>query len=250
MRRSPDSRLRFRCSPAWPSDLIAGARQPALLTPGLRREGRRWPLFGARGIQHALVIAEVAMAVVLFIGSALMVRSFIHLSTIDTGFIARERMTFQVTLPPTRTLPEVTRFGEELVARIESMPSARAAAYAESLPMVPVGRLALLSATPSFPKPDFAAPPRLDVRIVSHRYLEVMGIRIVEGRSLQETDGAGRPRALLINEALRRERFSGTSAVGQRLFVGGGPTFDPPGRTAPLEPWEIVGWWPTSGSVV
>ena len=121
------------------------------------------------------------------------------------------------------------------------MPSARAAAYAESLPMVPVGRLALLSATPSFPKPDFAAPPRLDVRIVSHRYVEVMGIRIVEGRSLQETDGAGRPRALLINEALRRERFSGTSAVGQRLFVGGGPTFDPPGRTGPLEPWEIVG---------
>ena len=221
--------------------LIAGARQPAMLTPGLRREGRRWPLFGARGIQHALVIGEVAMAVVLFIGSALMVRSFIHLATIDPGFITRERLTFQVTLPPTRTLPEVTRFGEELVARIESMPSARAAAYAESLPMVPVGRLALLSSTPSFPKPDFASPPRLDVRIVSHRYLEVMGIRIVEGRSLQESDGAGRQRALLINEALRRERFSGRGAVGQRLFVGGGPTFDPPGRTGPLEPWEIVG---------
>ena len=98
--------------------LIAGARQPALLTPGLRREGRRWPLFGARGIQHALVIAEVAMAVVLFIGSALMVRSFVHLTTIDTGFTSRERMTFQVTLPPTRTPAEVARFGEELVARI------------------------------------------------------------------------------------------------------------------------------------
>ena len=173
--------------------LIAGARQPALLTPGLRREGRRWPLFGARGIQHALVIAEVAMAVVLFIGSALMVRSFIHLATIDTGFTARERMTFQVTLPPTRTPAEVARFGEELVARIKSMPSARAAAYAESLPMVRVGRLALLSTTPSFPKPDFASPPRLDVRIVSHRYVEVMGIRIVEGRSLRETR-RGRPR--------------------------------------------------------
>ena len=241
MRRPPDSRLRSRSLAGLAFGLIAGARQPALLTPGLRREGRRWPLFGARGIQHALVIAEVAMAVVLFIGSALMVRSFIHLATIDTGFTARERMTFQVTLPPTRTPAEVARFGEELVARIESMPSARAAAYAESLPMVPVGRLAQLSATPSFPKPDFASPPRLDVRIVSHRYVEVMGIRIVEGRSLRETDGAGRPRALLINEALRRERFNGTSAVGQRLFVGGGPTFDPPGRTGPLEPWEIVG---------
>jgi putative ABC transport system permease protein len=221
--------------------LIAAVRQPASLTSALRREGRRWPILGARGIQHALVMAEVAMAVTLFIGSALMIRSFLHLTSIDMGFTARERLTFQVTLPSSRALPEVTRFGEELVARIASMPSVRAAAYADSLPMIPVGRLAVLSETPSFPKRDPAAPPRLDARIVSHRYLDVMGVRIVEGRSLQATDAAGRPRVMLINETLRRELFGGASAVGRRLFIGGVITFDPPGRTAPLEPWEIVG---------
>jgi predicted permease len=221
--------------------LIAGARQPATLIAGLRQERRGWRLFGARGIQQALVIAEVAMAVVLFIGSALMIRSFLHLSQIDTGFTVQERMTFQVTLHQSRTLPEVTRFGEELIARIESMPSVRAAAYAESLPMVPVGRLAVLSSTPTFQKPEPGSPPRLDARIVSHRYLDVMGVRIVEGRSLREADGAGRPRVLLINETLRRELFGVSSAVGQRLFVGGVITFDPPGRAGPLEPWEVIG---------
>ena len=220
--------------------LIAGARRPSL-APALRRESRRWSFLGARGIQHALVVAEVAMAVVLFVGSALMIRSFLHLASTDTGFTTSGLLTFQVTLPPSRSPAEVTRVGEALVAGIESRPSVRGVGYAESLPMVPVGRLAMLSRTPSIPKRDPAAPPRLDVRIVSHQYLDVMGIRLVDGRGLRESDGAGQPRALLINETLAREMFSGRPAVGERIYVGGTPTFDPPGRSGPLEPWEVVG---------
>jgi predicted permease len=220
---------------------IAGLRQPVSLGTGLRREPRRWPIVGARGVQHALVVAEVAMAVVLFVGSALMIRSFIHLSTIDTGFAAAGVTTFQVTLPPSRPLSELTRVGDALVDRIAAMAPVHGVAYAESLPMVPVGRMAALSTTPAFPKRDPGAPPRLDVRIVSHGYLDVMGIRIAEGRGFSAADGAGAPRALLINETLAREMFAGSSAVGQRIYIGGVPTFDPPGRSSPLAPWEVVG---------
>ena len=200
--------------------VIAGARQPSL-APALRRESRRWSFLGARGIQHALVVAEVAMAVALFVGSALMIRSFIHLSSIDTGFAAAGVTTFQVTLPPSRPLSELTRVGDALVDRIAAMASVHGVGYAESLPMVPVGRMAVLSTTPSFPKPAPGSPPRLDVRIVSHSYLDVMGIRIAEGRGFSEADGARAPRALLVNETLAREMFAGRSAVGQRIYVGG-----------------------------
>lgn len=220
--------------------LIASIRRHAALTSGLRREVRRDPLFGGRGVQHALVVAEVAMAVTLFVGSALMARSFLQLSSVDNGFTADGLLTFQATLPPRRSLPEVTRFGEEMVARITSLPAVEGAAYAESLPMVPVGRLAVLSDIPSFPKPDPAAVPSLDVRIVSHTYLDVMDIRVLAGRGLAAEDAAGRPRVLVVNETLARERFGG-GGVGRRIYVGGTPTFDPPGRTGPLEPWEIVG---------
>jgi putative ABC transport system permease protein len=220
--------------------VIAGARPPSL-APALRRENSRWSFLGAPGMQHGLVVSEVAMAVMLFVGSALMVRSFVNLASTDPGFSAAGVMTFQVTLPPSRSLPELTRIGETLVDRIASMPSVQAVGYAESLPMVPVGRLAMLSTTPSIPKRDPAAPPRLDVRIVSHQYLDVMGMRIATGRGLKVTDGAGQPRALLINETLQREMFGARSAVGERIYVGGGPTFDPPGRSGPLEPWEVVG---------
>ena len=223
--------------------LIAGVRRPIALASALQRQPRRWSWFGIRGMQHALVVAEVTMATMLFVASALMIRSFVYLSSVDTGFIASGLMTFQVTLPSSRSPADVANFGESLVDRIASLPRVQGVAYAESLPMVPVGRLAQLSKTPVFPKADPSAPsaPPLDVRFVSHAYTNVMGIRIVDGRQLSATDGAGRPRVLLINETLARAMFGTQPAVGERLFVGGRPTFEPPGQTGPLEPWEIVG---------
>ena len=219
--------------------LIAGVRRPIAIAPGLRRERRRWSWLGVRGVQHTLVVAEVAMAMVLFVASALMIRSFVHLSSIDTGFSAGGVLTMQVTLPSSRSPVDVATFGEALIDRLASLPAVKAAAYAESLPMVPVGRPALLSRTPVFSKPDPAAP-LLDVRIVSHEYTTVMGIRVVSGRSLNSSDGTAGPRALLINETLARQLFGRAPAVGELLFVGG-PTFDPPGRSGPLVPWEVVG---------
>ena len=218
---------------------IAGARRPLAIGPGLLRERRRWSWLGVRGMQHALVVAEVAMAMMLLVGSALMIRSFVHLASIDTGFTADGVLTMQVTLPPSRSPVDVANFGESLIDRLASLPQVQGAAYAESLPMVPVGRPVQLSKTPVFPKPDPAAP-LLDVRIVSHDYTRVMGIRVVSGRPLGAGDGAAGARALLINETLARQLFEQAPAVGERLFVGG-PTFNPPGRPGPLEPWEIVG---------
>ncbi|MBY0497691.1 MAG: ABC transporter permease [Cyanobacteria bacterium] len=219
--------------------LIAGVRRPATLASSLRRERPRWSWLGVRGMQQSLVIAEVAMAMVLFVGSALMIRSFMHLSSIDTGFTAEGLLSLQVTLPASRTPPEVTNFGEALIDRVASLPQVEAAAYAESLPMVPVGRPAPLSRTPVIPKPDPAAP-LLDVRIVSHDFTTVMGMRILSGRPLAAADGAAASRAVLINETLARQMFEGAPVVGGMLFIGG-PTFDPPGRSGPLQPWEIVG---------
>jgi len=219
--------------------VIASLRRPASLVSGLRRDVRG-SLLGRRGVQHVLVVSEVAMAVMLFIGATLMTRSFLHLASIDTGFNARGLLTFQATLPPARPLSALTRFGEDMVARLAELPGVRGAAYAESLPMVPVGRMAMLSTTPSFPKLDPQARTTVDVRIVSHGYLGVMNIRVIAGRSLTAGDDAGRPRVLVINATLARSMFGG-NAVGQRVYVGGVATFDPPGRTGALEPWEIVG---------
>jgi putative ABC transport system permease protein len=219
--------------------LVAGLRRPVALGPSLQRQRPRWSWLGVRGMQHTLVVAEVAMAMVLFIGSTLMIRSFVHLASVDTGFTAEGVLTMQVTLPPSRSPSDVANFGESLIDRLAALPQVKSAGYAESLPMVPVGRPAPLSKTPVFPKPDPAAP-LLDVRIVSNHYTNVMGMRIVGGRPLHAGDSGAAPRAILINETLARQMFAGGPAVGERVFVGG-PTFDPRGRSGPLEPWEIVG---------
>lgn len=218
---------------------IAVARRRSPIAASLRGEGPQVRSLG--GLHRVLVGAEVAMTVVLFIGGALMIRSFMNLSSIDVGFAPRDVLTFQVTLPPSRTPADLSRFGDEMSSRISTMPGVQGVGYAESLPMVPVGRFAAIGRTPALPKPAPGAPPNLDVRIVGPGYLSVMGSRIVKGRDLRASDDAAAARAVVINETLARELFPNEDAIGGQLFLGGGPTFDPKGRTGPLQPWEVVG---------
>src|SRR6185436_2960395 len=69
-----------------------------------------------------------------------------------------------------------------------------------------------------------------DIRLVSRDYLKAMRIPVLAGRGFVEGDGPGRPRVLLINEALARRDFTSRNPVGETVFIGRFP-----------EPWQIVG---------
>ena len=85
--------------------------------------------------------------------------------------------------------------------------------------------------TPDYPEQTTPFPlPGEDARLVSRRYLEVMGIRVVAGRAFDEADRAGRPRVLVINEALAHRDFSGEDPIGKIAYVG-----------RDRNPWQIVG---------
>ena len=227
-------------------------------------------LMRRHGIHGLLVIAEIGMAVTLFVGAALLMHSFVKLSRVDPGYDASGVMTFRVTLPPDRTDDQRKAFAAALAARFQSLPGVTSAAYAESLPTVRQGRLATLSATPpaappprrgpaSSPGPGPAARPgaagaapvrefvpgeRPDTRLVSQDYLKTMGIRVVQGRGFRDDDRDGQTPVMLINQALARTGFLGANPIGTRIYVTGPVTFDPrildATRDAP-QPWEIVG---------
>jgi hypothetical protein len=74
------------------------------------------------------------------------------------------------------------------------------------------------------------APGGADARYVSHDFLRVMGVRVVEGRGLEAGDGAGQPRVLLVNQALAAREFRGQRVIGQLVYVG-----------RDTAPWTIVG---------
>ncbi len=100
------------------------------------------------GIYGLLVIAEIGMAVTLFVGSALLIHSFVKLSRVDPGYDPNGVMTFRITLPPDRSDDQRKAFAADLIARFRELPGVTSAAFAESLPTVRQGRLARLSATP------------------------------------------------------------------------------------------------------
>jgi putative ABC transport system permease protein len=230
-------------------------------------------LMRRHGVYGLLVIAEIGMAVTLFVGSALLMHSFVKLSRVDPGYDPSGVMTFRVTLPADRTDDQRRAFAAGLIARFRELPGVTSAAFAESLPTVRQGRLATLGATPPAPpaprpgpgprpgSPPNAGPPsnaapareparewlpgeRPDTRLVSSDYLKTMGIRVVQGRGFQDGDGAGQAPVLLINQALARTGFLGANPIGTRIYISGSVTFDPrildAARGAP-GPWEIVG---------
>ena len=182
------------------------------------------------GVRTVLVVSETAMAMVLLVSGGLLIHSFMNLTSVDPGFEPQNVLTFQVALPVDQ-YPDarLKTFAEELTARLRSLPQVRAAGFANQVPMVNLRDTAGgLWRTPDPTRRS--APDAADARFVSRDYLDVMGIRIVEGRGFGEHDRAGQSRVLLVNQALVRRDFAGHSPVGQIVYIGRDPT-----------PCEIVG---------
>ena len=178
----------------------------------------------------ALIVAEIALAMVLLVGGGLLIHSFVKLTKVDPGYVASNVLTFQVSLPVDAYPDErLKTFAEDLTTRVRDLPGVQVAAYANQLPMVALQDTAggLFKTPDSGRKPPQPGP---DARVVSRDYLRAMGIRLVAGRGFDERDAAGRPRALIINQKLARSFYPGENSLGRFLYIG-----------ADVVPWEIVG---------
>jgi predicted permease len=190
-------------------------------------QGSRWR-FGSRS---ALLVAEVALAMMLLVGAGLLMRSFLKLSSVDAGYDPSNVLTFQLVLPGGRyPVPQLKELAENLVAILEKAPDVEAAAYSVQLPMVGLRERALFRTTPAIPAQPAPGAADEDLRRVSRDYCKAMGIRIKEGRGFNEQDRAGQPRVLLINESLARREFPGRSPIGETAYLMRDST-----------PWQIIG---------
>jgi predicted permease len=187
-------------------------------------------VFAGFGVRQLLVVAEVSLAIVLLVGGVLLSRSFFALATVNPGYDAEQVLTFQVTLPNARyTNPQLKSFAEDLSARLRAVPGVQSVAYSNQLPMVNLTDTGGgLYFTPDASRPPTPLGP--EIRLVSRDYLKVFGTRVLAGRGFQESDDAGRPRAMLVNQATVNSFFSGENPIGRQVFVG-----------RDVVPWEIVG---------
>jgi putative ABC transport system permease protein len=174
---------------------------------------------GARRLLGSLVIVEVALALVLLVGAALMTRSFARLLQVDPGFESGHVVAAQVFLPTTkyRERPRIAQFYEDVVSRLQATPGIESASAVSVLPMFEVGAPSALPFTVEGRQPPKTEDPLAEVRIVLPRYFETMKIRLLEGRLLDERDSTDAPRTSVINETMARRYFPDRSPLGQTI---------------------------------
>jgi len=181
---------------------------------------------GHRRSRRALVVTEVALALVLLVGAGLLLRSLQRLFAVEGGFDSSRLLTMQVQTSGHRFDDDrVTyQFFEEVIAAVRQVPGVTAAALTSQLPLS--GDLdeygAHVEATPT----EAAATYSVFRYAVSPGYIEAMRIQLRRGRLLDEHDRSGAPSVALISESLARRAFPTASPIGRRLRVG--PTDGPP----------------------
>ncbi len=184
----------------------------------LREGGSRTTAGTAKArMRAALVVAEVALAVVLVVGAGLLLRSFWNLMQVDAGFSRENLTTFQLSLPQSQ-YPEPARrvaFYRGLIDKIRAVSGVRAAAAMTGLPP---SRDVNANDTEFVGVPTPPAGPIHNVdyyQTVTAGYLAAMGIPVVEGRGFAEADAASTGGVVLVNETLAKRFYPGQSPLGR-----------------------------------
>ena len=189
------------------------------LVSTLKETGRGSGGTRSRRFRSALVVVEVALAVVLLVGAGLMVRSFARLMAIDPGFDPASLVTMRVTLPASK-YPELDRwlaFHEELVRRVAAIPGVSAAGLNSALPLEGGGAEAGV-AVEGRPLPSQANPgPATLFQASSAGYLPAMGIRLLRGRYFTEHDRKGAAPVVIVDESLAQKVFPSDDPLGKRI---------------------------------
>ncbi len=196
------------------------------------KEGGRGATAGRsrQRVRQALVVAEVALSVVLVIGAVLLMRSFWEMRQVELGFDPENVLTLQLTLPST-DYPEtehIVGFYQELRQRVEVLPGVRSVGAAALLPLgQTTGDWGIdIEGRVRGPEDRFHGY----LQIVTPGYFETMRIRLLRGRSVEETDRAEGLPAVVINERMAARYWPGEEAIGQRVRI----------RTDEPGPWFTV----------
>jgi predicted permease len=186
----------------------------------LRAEGRGSTGGKRRNVLRGLLaLSQVALSVVLVIGAGLLVKNFRQLRESYPGFDARNLLTMNIALPPTRYAPAAQGdFFRELLRRVRALPGVVAAAGDTALPL---NQTRFTPALPEGqPESPLAARPIFPIEMVTPGYVQAMRAPLGRGREFTDRDGAGAPFVIMINETMARRYWPGQDPVGKHILLG------------------------------
>ena len=184
----------------------------------LKEGGHAQGLHGRR-LRGALMVSEVALAILLLVGAGLLIRSFVKLLDVDPGYRADNLLTARLQLPP-RYSEQFRRvqFYEQTLQRLEALPGVQAVGVTSHLPLTNYnlgGNVRVEGRV----KPEGEQETSAPIASVNPDYFRAMGIGLRAGRVFTDLDGKGAPSVAVLSEALARELFPDDDPLGKRLVI-------------------------------
>jgi putative ABC transport system permease protein len=189
-------------------------------------------------MRQALVVAEMAIALLLLTGAGLLVRTLISLNNVDAGYRADNVLTMAVRLPFRQLVMakpgELEAYWRSIEREVASIPSVRVASLGYDVP------LAGTSMRPPFeivgsPAADPANRPASHYQIIGSRYFEALGIQLLSGRAFTDRDSETAPQVCIVSDDFVRRFLAGRNPIGARIVIS------VPGFRARTVNREIVG---------
>jgi putative ABC transport system permease protein len=189
------------------------------LGKNVRESGSRTVASGrGSSLRGALVSAEIALGMVLLVGSALMLRSFVRLISVDPGFHAAGVLTAQAELPdlPIRTYEDKLSFNRQLIERLRAIPGVTSAAVTSKLPLAGGNNGTIIAEGQPFSENAWDGP-LVEFSYTLPGYFHTMGIPLLAGRDFTGQDFAKNSSSVVVNQALVRRFFPHANPIGKRI---------------------------------
>lgn len=200
-----------------PARRIAGKTSFAALREG--RGGSR-----RQRLRMALVATEVAVSVVLLVGSGLLIRAIARVNEVSPGFSTDDVLTLRTALPSPRydSVTQRNEFFARVLPRIRALPGVESAAYTSGLPMVLTGGITGIN----LPGEDRIANRRDGTRAASYRFISsqffaALRIPLRLGRDVNETDTRGRPLVAVVSESFAKRFWPNADPLGKMFETRG-----------------------------
>jgi len=206
------------------------------INAALRSNGRGASMAGSRGPWRALVVSEVALALLLLAGAGLLLRSFWSVLQVDPGFEPGGVVTARVALPASKygEIEQRAAYYEELLAAVRQIPGVGDAGMSTSMPLFGSpsnGRIAVEAG----PQPNVTA----GYQVADEGYFTTLGIPLRRGRLFDARDNADAAHVVVINQAMADLAWPGEDPLGKRMTAGGMDSY-----------WEDPDAWATVVGVV
>jgi putative ABC transport system permease protein len=179
-------------------------------------------------VRSALVVAEMALAVVLLTGAGLLIRSFVALTTVPNGFVTDHAMTFRLSMqgPAYEKAEQIGARALQIEERLRALPGVTTVGITTAAPM---SRGAMVDfAVDGAPPPPPNVNPEISIASASPDYFASIGVPLRRGRVVSVSDTPESPLVAIVNDAAVRRWFDGRDPIGRTVTAGG-------------RKWQVVG---------